>query len=136
MVTFEEEVRQAEIAFDRAVADGDIEGFADMVAEDAVFYGTSTLEGREAVVAAWRPLFDEDSGVTLRWRPTDIDVASSGDLAVSQGDYRLTRVADDGSISVGAGRFVTVWQRSEDGMWRAILDIGTPPQPIRPSRPE
>jgi len=128
---FESEVRQAEIEFDRAVADGDVEGFADMVAEDAVFFGSSTLEGREAVVAAWRPLLDPDSGVSLRWSPSVVEVSASGDLAVSRGDYRLTQIAEDGSISVGVGTFVTVWKRSEDGKWRATLDIGTPPQPAK-----
>jgi ketosteroid isomerase-like protein len=126
---FEQELRQAETEFDRAVADGDVERFADMVAEDAVFFGASTLEGREAVVAAWRPLLDPDSGVSLRWSPSVVEVSASGDLGVSRGDYRLTQIAEDGSISVGVGTFVAVWKRSEDGKWRAILDIGTPPQP-------
>jgi uncharacterized protein (TIGR02246 family) len=126
---FEQEVRQAEIDFDRAVADGDVEGFADMLAEDAVFFGATKLEGREAVVAAWRPLLDPDSNISLRWSPSVVDVSASGDLGVSRGDYRLTQVAEDGSISVGVGTFVTVWRRSEDDKWRAILDIGTPPQP-------
>jgi len=126
---FEQELRQAETEFDRAVADGDVERFADMVAEDAVFFGASTLEGREAVVAAWSPLLDPDSGVSLRWSPSVVEVSASGDLGVSRGEYRLTQIAEDGSISVGVGTFVTVWKRSEDGKWRAILDIGTPPQP-------
>jgi ketosteroid isomerase-like protein len=129
LAIYEQEVREAEIAFDRAVADGDVAGFAEMVAEDAVFFGASKLEGREAVVAAWRPLLDPDSNISLRWSPSVVDVSASGDLGVSRGDYRLTQVAEDGSISVGVGTFVTVWRRSEDGKWRAILDIGTPPQP-------
>jgi ketosteroid isomerase-like protein len=126
---FEQEVLQAEIAFDRTVADGDMEGFRDMVAEDAVFFGASKLEGREAVVEAWRPLLDPDSNIRLRWSPSVVEVSASGDLGVSRGDYRLTQVAEDGSITVGVGTFVTVWKRSQDGKLRAILDIGTPPQP-------
>jgi len=126
---FEQEVRQAEVEFDRAVAEGDVERFADSIAEDAVFFGGTTLEGRDAVVAAWQPFFDQSSGLSLRWSPTNIEVSSSGDLGVSRGDYRLTQVAEDGSVSVGVGTFVTVWKRSADGKWRAILDIGTPAQP-------
>ena len=126
---FEQEVRQAEIEFDRAVAEGDVDRFADSVAEDAVFFGATTLEGREAVVAAWQPFLDKNSGLSLRWSPTEVEVASSGDLGVSRGDYRLTQIAEDGSISIGVGTFVTVWKRSADGKWRAILDIGTPAQP-------
>jgi ketosteroid isomerase-like protein len=127
---FEEEVRQAEIEFDRAVAEGDVVRFADSVAEDAVFFGAATLEGREAVVNAWQPFFDPDSGLSIRWSPTDVEVSSSGDLGVSRGGYRLTQIVEDGSVSVGVGTFVTVWKRSPDGKWRAILDIGTPAQPV------
>ena len=127
---FEKEVRQAEIEFDRAVAEGDVDRFAELVAEDAVFFGATTLEGREAVVAAWQPFLDQNSGLSLRWSPTEVEVASSGDLGVSRGDYRLTQIAEDGSVSIGVGTFVTVWKRSTDGKWRAILDIGTPAQPV------
>jgi len=126
---FEQEVRQAEIEFDRAVAEGDVDRFADLVAEDAVFIGATTLEGREAVVAAWQPFLDQNSGLSLRWSPTEVEVASSGDLGVSRGNYRLTQIAEDGSVSIGVGTFVTVWKRTTDGKWRAILDIGTPAQP-------
>jgi len=126
---FEQEVRQAEIDFDRAAADGDVDRFADLVAEDAVFFGATKLEGREAVVAAWQPFLAKNPALSLRWSPTDIEVSSSGDLGVSRGGYRLTQIAEDGSVSVGVGTFVTVWKRSEDGKWRAILDIGTPAQP-------
>ena len=126
---FEQEIRQAEVEFDRAVAEGDVDRFADSVAEDAVFFGGTNLEGRDAVVAGWQPFFDQSSGLSLRWSPTNIEVSSSGDLGVSRGDYRLTQIAEDGSVSVGVGTFVTVWKRSADGKWRAILDIGTPAQP-------
>ena len=126
---FEEEVRQAEIEFDRAAADGDVERFADMVADDAVFIGATTLEGREAVVAAWQPFLEKNPALSLRWSPAHVEVSSSGDLGVSRGESRLTQVSEDGSTSVGVGTFLTVWKRSEDGKWRAILDIGTPAQP-------
>jgi uncharacterized protein (TIGR02246 family) len=130
VATFVEEVRQAEIAFDRAAAAGDVDAFADSIAKDAVFYGATKLVGREAVVAAWQPFLDPDSGLSLRWGPDEVDVSASGDLAVSRGGYRLTRIAEDGTVSVGVGTFVTVWKRSQDGRWRAMLDIGTPAQPV------
>jgi len=125
----EQEVRQADVDFDRALADGDAGQFADLIAEDAVFFGNTTLEGREAVVNGWAPFLDEDSGLALRWSPTDVEVAGSGDLGVSRGDYRMTQTSEDGSVSVGVGSYVTVWRRSEDGAWRAALDIGTPAKP-------
>ncbi|MCW8984745.1 MAG: nuclear transport factor 2 family protein, partial [Thermoanaerobaculales bacterium] len=93
-------------------------------------FGAKKIEGREAVVAAWQPFLEKNPALSLRWSPTDVEVASSGDLGVSRGDYRLTQIGEDASVSVGVGTFVTVWKRSEDGKWRAILDIGTPAQPV------
>jgi len=130
MAALEDEVRQADIAFDRAVAEGDLESFAALVAEDAVFFGSGLTEGRDAVVADWAPLFDEDSGTNLSWTPLAVEVASSGDLAVSRGDFRLTTTAEDGTVTVRGGSYVSAWRRSDDGRWRAILDIGTPAEPI------
>lgn len=129
LAVLEQEVRQADIDFDRAAAEGDAERFADLVAHDATFFGSKNLEGREAVVAAWAPFLDPESGLSLRWSPTQVEVSASGDLGVTRGDYRLTRIAEDGTVSVGVGSYVTVWRRSEDGVWRAVLDIGTPAQP-------
>jgi len=126
----EQEVRQADVDFDRALADGDAERFADLVADDAVFFGNTTLlEGREAVVRGWAPFLDQDSGLALRWSPTEVEVAASGDLGFTRGDYRRTQIAEDGSVLVGVGSYVSIWRRSEDGKWRAILDIGTPAKP-------
>jgi len=48
----QQEVRQAEIEFDRAVAEGDIDRFADLIAEDAVFIGATTLSRAENL---WSP---------------------------------------------------------------------------------
>jgi uncharacterized protein (TIGR02246 family) len=131
IAVIEQEVRQAEIEFARAAADGDLERFADSIAEDAVFFGATKLEGRDAVVAAWKPLLDPDSGVSIRWSPEVVEVAASGDLGVSRGGYRLTQVAEDGTETVLGGTFVTTWRKSSDGKWRAILDIGTPGQPVQ-----
>lgn len=131
--TLEAEVRAADVAFDRAVQSGDLETFADLVAEDAVFYGsTAAIEGREEVVASWSAFFDPESGSSITWVPQTVDVASSGDLGYTRGEYRMEVVGEDGTPGFYGGSYVTIWRRSHDGKWRAVLDIGTPSQPIQP----
>ena len=130
LVELREEVKAADIEFDEAVASMDRQRFADLVAEDAVFYSPKPVEGREAVVADWAPFFDPDSGVSLRWHPVAAEVAASGDLGLTRGVYELTRTTEDGAVSKGAGSYVTVWRRSTGGKWQALVDIGTPSEPM------
>jgi ketosteroid isomerase-like protein len=125
-----DEVIQADVDFDRAMADGDLERFAEMVAHDAVFFGGGITEGRDAVARDWAPFFEPDAPVTLRWRPVHGEVASSGDLGYTWGEFKRTVRDGEGSEAVFTGSYVTVWRRGDDSRWRAVLDIGTPPEPI------
>jgi ketosteroid isomerase-like protein len=127
-----EEVRRADVEFDLASGARDLERWADLVAEDAVFFGGSrAIEGRQEVVETWAPLFEPEGSVTLRWQPVSAEVSSSGDLGYTRGRYQQTVRAEDGTESLATGWYVTIWRRSpEDGRWRAVLDIGTPPEPV------
>ncbi len=123
-------LRTADEAFARAVLDHDQRAFADAVAEDAVFHGTTVLRGRVAVVEAWAPLLAEDRATTLTWKPEHAEAAASGDLGYTRGTYRLTRRDGGGAQSTFEGSYVTVWRRGVDGTWRAAVDIGTDPRPL------
>jgi uncharacterized protein (TIGR02246 family) len=123
------EVWAADVEFDRASDTADLELFASLVAVDAVFLGSGgVLEGREAIVAAWSPLFAADRETVLRWQPHTVEVAASGDLAYTIGDYQSSTTLPDGSIARVAGTYVSIWKRGEDGKWRVVVDSGTPPE--------
>jgi uncharacterized protein (TIGR02246 family) len=124
-----EAVRRADVAFDRAMAEKDLEAFSELVAVDAVFYGSKIAEGREAVVEGWQPFFAPDPDATLRWRPGFVEVSASGDLGYTRGEYEMTLRGENGVRQRLTGSYVTIWRRCEDGRWRAAVDIGTPPQP-------
>lgn len=124
----EEEVRAADLALDRAVTFGDAGAFGALLEEGAIFAGGRALtRGREAVVAAWRPLFGAH-GPRLRWAPARAGVASSGDLAFTTGRWTLTAKGKDGKPVREEGEYATVWRRGADGAWRALLDA-----PLRPA---
>ena len=114
--------------FDRASGAGDLELFASLLADDAVFLGSGVLDGKEAIVAAWGPLFADDRSTVLRWKPHTVDVAASGDLAYTIGDYESTTAHPDGTTTRGSGTYVSIWKRGNDGKWRAVVDSGTPPE--------
>jgi uncharacterized protein (TIGR02246 family) len=114
---------------DQSAADGDLDRFASLVADDAVFMGTGVLEGKEAIIAGWSPLFAENRTAVLRWQPHTAEASASGDLGYTIGTFEMTATLPDGSEVKTGGSYVSIWRKGEDGQWRAVVDAGTPPQP-------
>ena len=112
------EVQAREIAFAQTMADRDFEAFLTFIDPDAVFFnGNVPIRGREAVGEAWRAFFDGPEA-PFSWAPDLVQVVERGGLALSSGPVR----AADGRE---AGRFNSVWQKGEDGVWRVVFDKGS-----------
>jgi len=118
--TLVQQVREAEIAFAKAMADRDHDAFATHVSEEAVFFDDrSVLRGRAAVAAGWAGFF-EGPNAPFSWAPERVEVLDSGTLALSTGpvfDPKGNRV----------GTFISTWRRDADGVWRVVFDKGCPP---------
>lgn len=112
------QVRAAETAFAKSMADRDLAAFTRFLAPDAVFVQDPVLRGPEAIVAAWRGYFD-GAAAPFSWAPDTIAVLDSGRLALSSGPV----LAPDGRR---VGTFNSVWRRERDGHWRIVLDHGCP----------
>ncbi len=110
------DVKAAEIAFARTMADRKLDQFAGFVAEDAVFVGTTTRIGRADVVQGWTPFFAKPAA-PFSWAPDAVVVAADGHSAVSTG---LARDANGAVI----GRFTSLWRKEADGRWRVAADQG------------
>jgi ketosteroid isomerase-like protein len=61
---------------------------------------------------------------TLTWKPVRAEVAKSGELGYTWGNWKL--VAPD---STYYGNYFTIWKKQENGEWKFALDGGnnTPP---------
>ena len=121
-----EQVRQAEVAFAKTMADRDYAAFATFIAEDSVFFGRSeAFRGKAAVVASWKQLY-EGPQAPFSWGPDTVEVLDSGQLALSSGP-----VLDPTGKRFGT--FQSIWRREKDGRWRVIFDKGAdycpPPAP-------
>jgi ketosteroid isomerase-like protein len=122
-----EQVRQAELAFAKTMADRDHAAFATFVSEEAVFFGRSGAQrGKGAVVAAWKGLY-EGPQAPFSWAPDTVEVLDSGTLALSSGP-----VVDP--TGVRTGTFQSIWRRESDGSWRVIFDKGADYCPPREKR--
>ena len=112
------DLRATEEAFARTMADRDHGAFLSFLAEETVFFGrTGEIRGREAVAAAWRPLY-EGPEAPFSWEPETVVVLDSGTLALSSGPVR----------DPAGQRFATfnsIWRLEPDGHWRIVFDKGS-----------
>ena len=117
--TLARQVFVAESSFAATMANRDTAAFAKFVSAEAVFFGQkSVMRGKAAVVAGWRPLFEEPTP-PFSWKPEVIEVLDSGNLALSSGPVY-------GSDGKQFGTFSSIWRREPDGAWRVIFDKGCP----------
>jgi ketosteroid isomerase-like protein len=111
------EVRGAETAFARAMADRNFELFASFIADDAVFINAGQpLRGKTAVLLHWQRFFDR-AQAPFAWAPQIVEVAPSGGLAYSEGPVTLP----DGRVPM---RYASTWRLEPDGRWRVVFDNG------------
>jgi ketosteroid isomerase-like protein len=111
-----QQVRVAELAFAKAMADRDFTAFMSHVSANAIFFGGKGVEhGPAEIGAAWRPLFN-DFEAPFSWAPDDIEVLPTGDLAFSTGP-----VVIKGKV---VGRYNSVWRLEAGNTWRIVFDKG------------
>jgi ketosteroid isomerase-like protein len=115
-----DEVRAAETAFAKSMADRNIAAFTALLADEAVFFGgKGVARGKAAVVADWKRFFDGPAA-PFSWAPAEVEVLPSGSLGFTSGP-----VYDPKGQRIGT--FNSVWQRQTDGSWKVVFDKGCPP---------
>jgi ketosteroid isomerase-like protein len=61
--------------------------------------------------------------IVLDWRPQYVEVASSGELGLSTGPWKITGKAEPKSPPTH-GQYVSVWRRQPGGPWKVAVDLG------------
>jgi len=111
------QVRESERAFARSMAERNFAAFSALVADDAVFFGgRGPQRGKAAVLAGWKPFFDQPQA-PFSWEPETVEVLSSGTLGLSSGP-----VKDPNGKQTAV--FNSIWRREADGRWRVVFDKG------------
>jgi ketosteroid isomerase-like protein len=113
-----EQLRNAESAFAKTMADRDHAAFTSFLADETVFMGRKTLRGKAAVAADWKRFYD-GARAPFSWKPERVEVLDSGRLGMTSGP-----VYDENGQRIGT--FNSVWRRDKDGRWRIVFDIGCP----------
>jgi len=119
LASLRQEVMDTERAFAKSMADRDHAAFTSYLADDAIFFsGDSSVRGKSAVAAQWKPFFDWKDA-PFSWEPDQVQVLDSGDLALSTGPV----IDPSGNV---VGRFNSIWRLEAPATWRIVFDKGSP----------
>ena len=126
-------VRDALEAFDRAFAAGDADALAAQFSDDAqlLLQHADAIEGREAIHAHWRRLFERWD--TSAWRTEPVVVDVHGAQAYTVATYSETLVPRDPAQvqrQLVRGRLVRFLRREGDGRWRVSLALNSHTRPV------
>lgn len=124
----EQQILAQEEAWNRAYAKRDAEALAGFFADDGAMAspGEQLVRGKDSIRRASEE-FAKDPNLNVTFRSNRVQVAQSGDLAYSRGQYMFTSTdpATDQPES-SRGHYLTVWKKQADGSWKAVEDFITP----------
>lgn len=120
-------LRQLEADFAKAVAKHGHDAFVSYFAEDGVELenggGINTKDDMRKE-GPWPP------DMSLTWTPVKAEMAASGDLGYTYGNYVLKTKDKDGNPVTQYGKYASIWKKQKDGSWKVVLDMGnSSPEP-------
>lgn len=128
------EVRAAEAAFSAEFKARDSAKLLAHYADDATLSppGVPSIHGIAGIKQAYAAILS-DPTFTLSLTDSAIEVAASGDMAVSAGHYdQQATDPKTKKLFEEHGAYVTAFKKGPDGVWRIFQDIITPSGPDTP----
>jgi ketosteroid isomerase-like protein len=116
-----------EADFAKAVAEHGHAAFVSYFAEDGVELDDGGgITTRDAI--SKQPPWPE--GTSLSWTPVKADMAASGDLGYTYGNYIYKSKNKEGKVVSSYGKYMSVWRKQKDGSWKVVVDMGnSSPEP-------
>jgi uncharacterized protein (TIGR02246 family) len=106
--------------------------------DDAVLMvsGMPAAEGKPAIQKAIRDMV-ADPTLSLKFEASRIEVAKSGDMAYTHGNYTLAMTDPESKKMVNdKGTYITVYKKQSDGSWKAAQDAAISEVPRPAAEPE
>lgn len=118
----EQRIRELDRQWVAALEGGDAEAVVALYAPDGRMMAPNAeaAEGPDALRQAWSQLL-QMPGLSLTFQPTEIEVASNGEMAYDIGTYEMSFDGPDGTIQ-DEGKYITVWKKV-DGQWKVAADM-------------
>ena len=120
-----QEIINTDIAFSkRSIEKGMYAAFVEF-ADDSVIkpaQGEFPVFGKKALEEKFSQNGKPD--FTLSWQPVKAEVAASGDLGYTFGNWKLQTKNQFGLDETVYGNYVSIWKKQKDGSWKYVLDTG------------
>jgi uncharacterized protein (TIGR02246 family) len=126
-------IRDTEAAMMKAAQAKDLDAFVAFYADDASVLTPNApiFTGKQPIKDGLKPMLS-DPQFSLTFMPTRVEVAKSGDLAFTQGPYKMTFSDVRGNRFEDEGKYLTVWRKLPDGSWKAVEDTMNSDLPLPP----
>lgn len=124
-----EQLMKLEAEFAKTTSEKGLDGFMSYFADEGYDLpnGGEIVQGKENIrkaIGPWGPDFK------LEWTPVKAEMAASGDLGYTFGNYVATSKDKDGKLVKRYGKYVTIWKKQADGSWKVAMDTGnSSPEP-------
>jgi uncharacterized protein (TIGR02246 family) len=127
----EQAVRDQDAQWSKAAESRDVDKLVSFYADDAVVLPAHAASAttKDSIRNIFQRLLSIP-GVALSWKPTNVTVAGSGDLAYSTGTYEMSAPDDAGKTSNDHGKYAAIWKKQADGRWKVALDIRNTDLPL------
>jgi ketosteroid isomerase-like protein len=118
----ERTIRDLDDQWSKAAGAKDVEKTVSYYSEDAVVMppNAASATTKEAIRALWKDLLTD---ANISWKTKNVEVAQSGDLAFSSGAYEVTLNDPTGKPVNDRGKYLEVWKKQTNGMWKCVADI-------------
>lgn len=115
-------IEETDVQFSEAFNRGDAAGVAALYTEDATLLPpySEAVQGKQGVQEFF------DTGIKMGQTDlamTIVDVGGSGDTAYEIGRYTIKIQPEGQETMADTGKYVVVWKRQADGIWKLHLDI-------------
>lgn len=123
-----ETIKAQEMQWQKAYADKDLEALAGFYAAGAALADPgSALATTDVARRKEIQTLTSDPNLKLTFASDRVQVARSGDLAYSRGHFAITTTDRTTNKPVSSdGYYLTVWQKQDNGSWKAVEDFITP----------
>jgi ketosteroid isomerase-like protein len=126
-------VRQTDENWSKAAQSKKVDDWVAFYSDDAVILPPNDKKatGKEEVRKDIGELLSLP-GLALSWAPSKVEVARSGDLAYTQGSYRMAFTDSHGKPATEQGKTLEIWKKQADGNWKCVADMWSSDLPATP----
>ena len=126
-------IREVESAWVKTASTKDLDAFVAYYTDDASVLSPNEpiFKGKPAIKEGLKLLM-ADPQFSLTFMPTRVEVSKSGDMAFTQGPYKLSFSDIRGNKFEDEGKYLTVWRKQADGTWKAVQDTMNSDLPLPP----